>query len=343
VLYAVVVVVLRVLHFTSGLIGPGTSTIPLRLYQVQAGRRMHVLGKEPGFAFSTVVNFRKIIQPCKVMTILGTITKKILILLPIIAVAVILYSWQIEPNILSVKYVDMKNELLQKDCTVFFMADLHLPMRNGVEKRLFACLQNSKPDIILLGGDVAAYGTNSAFVIDKLKTISGYGKTVMVMGNTDGCGSRQCVYCSIKYPEDKSSKYPFTILRNETMLLPDFNIRIVGPDDPVTEQNDTAIYKEAMGSNFNILLIHCVYKLMEYQKDRFNLILSGHTHGGQVFFLRPFVHWFDYMVEAKYLNGVFPIKKGIMIVTKGVGESFLPVRLGVLPEVVLIRLKKGAE
>jgi predicted MPP superfamily phosphohydrolase len=86
-----------------------------------------------------------------------------------------------------------------------------------------------------------------------------------------------------------------------------------------------------------------VYRLTDRQKGRFNLICSGHTHGGQIFLLRPFIHLFDPAVDKRYIKGFFPIKKAMMIVSSGVGTSVVPIRLGVVPEVVVIRLKKGTE
>lgn len=257
----------------------------------------------------------------------------------IIMIAFFFYSWQIEPNLLEVNRVVYNNHALVKNCTILFMTDLHIPLRKGMEKKLFQILGKCEPDIILLGGDIAAYETKPDIVAEKLRQIAGFGQTVMVRGNTDICGSRPCIYCYLKYPIDNLGDFPVAILRNETKTFQDFNIKIFGLDDPITNRNDTSFFKEMSDSNMNILLLHSIYKLSDKQKNRFNLILSGHTHGGQMFFLRPFAHWFDYMIDLKYLSGVFQLKKGLMIVSKGVGESFLPLRLGVVPEIHIIELQ----
>lgn len=273
----------------------------------------------------------------------GSTARKTLLLFAVCALAVFLYSWQIEPNLLSTKYVDMKSPLLKKDCTVFFMADLHIPLTKRMEKALFAALEKQKPDIILIGGDFAKYKTPAAYSLEKLTAISRYGTTIMVLGNTDQCGSRQCVYCALKYPVDRLRDQPFSILRNAVQYCKEYNISVYGLDDPVTLKDDTACIGSVPDSQFNVLLLHSVYRLTERQKDRFNLICSGHTHGGQVFFLQPIIHKFDPAIDKRYMKGFFSIKKGIMIVSSGVGTSFLPLRLGIVPEVVIIRLKKGVE
>jgi len=267
--------------------------------------------------------------------------KKLTLAVIFFLAGVLLYSWQIEPNLLSIKRIEFNAPLLKNNCTVLFIADLHLPLKQGLEKKLFFFIKNQKPDMILLGGDIAGYRTQPAYVAEELKRIASYGTTVMVRGNTDQCGDRQCIYCFLKYPNNELKHFPATILRNETMLFPTYNIKLFGLDDPITNHNDTLIFKERSDSNVNILLVHSIHKLSEIQKSRFDLILSGHTHGGQIFLLKPFVHLFDNMVDTRYLNGVFPIKKGLMIVTRGLGESFLPLRLGVFPEAIIIKLKKG--
>jgi len=253
---------------------------------------------------------------------------------------ILLYSWKIEPTLLCVKTIDRSVMSLKKDCTIVFMADLHIPLNRHIEQKVFAALDKIRPDIILIGGDFSAYHTTSRYSIDKLNEIARYGKTVMVMGNTDVCRSRQCVYCSLKYPVDRLANFPFSILRNDTLALPEFGIRIVGLDDPVTMRDDTLLLRPAGQPCCNVLLLHSVYKLTDDQKQRFDIICSGHTHGGQVFFLRPFLHRFDPAVDQRYVSGIFPVNKTIMAVTSGIGQSFLPFRLGVPPEIMVFHLHR---
>jgi uncharacterized protein len=268
---------------------------------------------------------------------------KILLLLLTLAAAVAIYCWQIEPNMLSIKHVEIKSPLLAKDCTVFFMTDLHVPLSKTMEIALYNSLEKQKPDIILIGGDFSRYKTRASFAREKLAAIANFGTTIMVLGNSDQCGSRQCVYCFLKYTVDRLYQQPFSILRNKMQSFPEYNINVFGLDDPVTLKDDPGSIESVPDSQFNILLLHSVYRLTALQKERFGLICSGHTHGGQVFFLRPFIHLFDPAIDKRYIKGLFHLKKGMMIVSSGIGNSFLPIRLGVVPEVVVISLKKGNE
>ena len=167
-----------------------------------------------------------------------------------------------------------------------------------------------------------------------------YGKVIMVLGNSDVCGPRQCVYCAMRYPIDCLDRLPATILRNDSIVVPDLGIKVFGLDDPVTNLDDTTVIRSVRGPYFNILLVHSVYKLTDDQKQRFDLICSGHSHGGQVFFLRPFLHAFDNTIDRHYVGGVYTMQKMVMLMTTGIGVSFLPLRLGVPPEVVVVHLRK---
>ena len=268
-------------------------------------------------------------------------TKTITIGLSTALLAVLVfYSWQIEPRQLRERTIELVNPVIKRDCTIIFMADLHIPLINGLEDKILAALRRNKPDIILIGGDFSANRTDASYAIDKLKLLSRYGKVVMVLGNTDLCGLRQCVYCALKYPVDRLAQLPTTILRNDSILLPDLGVRVVGLDDPVTNNDDTLAVGPSDGASFNILLLHNNYKLTADQKRRFDLVCSGHTHGGQLFFVKPFLHLFDRTIDMRFISGLFWVGKTAVVVTSGIGESFLPLRMGVVPEIVVIHVRK---
>jgi predicted MPP superfamily phosphohydrolase len=114
-------------------------------------------------------------------------------------------------------------------------------------------------------------------------------------------------------------------------------------DDPVTNNDDTLCIASAPGPYCNILLLHSVYKLTADQKRRFDVICSGHSHGGQFFFLKPFLHALDPTIDRRYTGGLYMLHKTVILVTTGLGESFLPLRMGVPPEIMVIHVRKKEE
>jgi predicted MPP superfamily phosphohydrolase len=81
------------------------------------------------------------------------------------------------------------------------------------------------------------------------------------------------------------------------------------------------------------------------EKD-YDLFLAGHTHGGQITLLFPFIYLTPTLVETNYIRGDFyfgdPDNPGtgmMMTVTRGLGMSLAPIRYNSTPEVTLIILK----
>lgn len=84
-----------------------------------------------------------------------------------------------------------------------------------------------------------------------------------------------------------------------------------------------------------ILLSHTpdIYYDVEEEVD---LILAGHTHGGQIcipFFGAPVV---PSKYGSKFAERIINDGKNLMIITKGLGTSILPVRINSVPEIVVI-------
>ena len=68
-----------------------------------------------------------------------------------------------------------------------------------------------------------------------------------------------------------------------------------------------------------------------------DLILSGHTHGGQVNLLGyvPYTPW----GSGKYLKGMYDQNNTKIYVSKGIGTTFLPIRFGAKAEIAVFYLK----
>jgi predicted MPP superfamily phosphohydrolase len=74
--------------------------------------------------------------------------------------------------------------------------------------------------------------------------------------------------------------------------------------------------------------------------NEYNLMLSGHTHGGQITILFPFQDLSPTMFETKYVRGDFWFDNTLLVVCRGLGFSIAPVRYNSTPEIVIIELNK---
>ena len=90
---------------------------------------------------------------------------------------------------------------------------------------------------------------------------------------------------------------------------------------------------------FAILLSHSPQMFMKADLTKFDLVLTGHTHGGQVRLPGLGPLWLPAGSEG-YGSGWFYGIHAQMYVSRGVGTSILPIRFLCRPELALITLKR---
>ena len=118
-------------------------------------------------------------------------------------------------------------------------------------------------------------------------------------------------------------------------------IWIVGVDDPYLhkDQLDQAL-APADGPGPKILLTHSPNVYPEAVKNKLDLVLAGHTHGGQV--RLPFIGAAIAPGQGLFPRwdyGIYQQDLSTMIISCGLGESDLPIRFNIKPEVVRITLR----
>ena len=117
-------------------------------------------------------------------------------------------------------------------------------------------------------------------------------------------------------------------------------LQLVGIDDWSWAQNDWAkAFKGVDRARPSVLLSHQPSVFDRPQTEGVSLILSGHTHGGQV--RLPLVGApARFMDEFKYLRGRFERERTQLYVTRGTGVIGVPLRLGARPEIAVLRLRR---
>jgi len=126
---------------------------------------------------------------------------------------------------------------------------------------------------------------------------------------------------------------------NKTSVPESFTL--VGLDDG-SLLSDTlhTLTKDNDKSQFILLLAHEPQNMMLYSKENVDLILSGHAHGGQV--RLPFVGGLvapDQGFLPDYTEGLHEENGVSMIISRGIGNSVVPVRVFNRPEIICIDLK----
>ena len=120
---------------------------------------------------------------------------------------------------------------------------------------------------------------------------------------------------------------------------------IIGVDDPVTARDrlDLAL-RDTDCRSPRLLLAHSPQLYPHAVQSGLDLMLAGHTHGGQIrlpIFGAPFVPSMGFFPAWDY--GLYSCGRTTMIVSAGLGESCLPVRFNIRPEFALITLRGSPE
>ena len=112
----------------------------------------------------------------------------------------------------------------------------------------------------------------------------------------------------------------------------------------VTEISETTLRNLASsnGAEFKIFLTHQPQEFLinSAVKNNYDLFLAGHTHGGQITLVFPFIQLTPTLVETRFIKGDFYFNKMLAVICGGLGMSLAPVRYNSTPEIVIITLTR---
>jgi uncharacterized protein len=221
--------------------------------------------------------------------------------------------------------------------TIAFLSDVHHGpfVPRAYVRSVVEMTNRLRPDIVALGGDYCHSGTRFiAPALEELGLLKAPMGRFAVLGNHDH-------WDGYKESVEGLEEARIPLLRNSGTWVEKggARLRIGGVGDLWTDkQNVKAALDDATGRDAVILLSHNPDLAESLVDDRVGLMLSGHTHGGQVvvpFFGAPCV---PSAFGQKYLRGMVEGPRCRVFVSRGAGTISPPVRLFCRPEVVLITL-----
>ncbi len=211
-------------------------------------------------------------------------------------------------------------------------------------------VNSAKPDLVLIAGDFITttprYIELSAELIGRIR--SKYG-TLSCVGDHDNWAYRT------NYQKSKD-EIKSALAKNNIQMIDNSNQIIYINDSKILISFITNTYidrpnDEVLGllrdpSNekfFKILVSHqpSQFLIDSAKVNKYNLLLSGHTHGGQITFLFPFFNLSPTLFETKYVRGDFWFGDLLLIVNRGLGMSLAPIRYNSTPEITIITLSRN--
>lgn len=235
-----------------------------------------------------------------------------------------------------VVHYEFSDKRIQQPLKVLVVSDLHITKMVSVEKvknwvKYFNDLQ---PDVILLPGDIAddKYEDIKPQInsLKKLKAPRGIFYTI---------GNHEVYHNAFKW-ESVFAGLGWQVLHNSGAGIEQSGVYVAGvPDIGGFAVNIAQSVGEASDSEYRILLAHEPITALKIKDTKVDLLVAGHTHGGQIF---PF-NWLVKMGNAGFVCGEYQVRDTRMLISCGAGYWGPPMRLFAPSDVLLIELKPEIE
>lgn len=221
---------------------------------------------------------------------------------------------------------------------IAFASDFHYESRFNRKRLpgLLKALQATEADVLLLGGDYRGRnGGNLTELFDLLHTFRPPYGTYGVMGNHENNANYEIV-------KEEMKRTGIHLLEHEVDTLWKENeyILLCGIRNPFDlKQNGVSPTLNLHPDDYVIMLVHTPDYAEDTDISNTDLVLAGHTHGGQVSFFKRYTpaHFSKY--GTRFMTGLKHNSAGIpVIITNGIGTSRKDIRLFTPSEIVLITL-----
>lgn len=223
---------------------------------------------------------------------------------------------------------------------IAFASDFHYESRFNRKRLpgLLKALQATEADVLLLGGDYRGRnGGNLTELFDLLHTFRPPYGTYGVMGNHENNTNYEIV-------KEEMKRTGIHLLEHEVDTLWKENeyILLCGIRNPFDlKQNGVSPTLNLRPDDYVIMLVHTPDYAEDTDISNTDLVLAGHTHGGQVSFFKRYTpaHFSKY--GTRFMTGLKHNSAGIpVIITNGIGTSRKDIRLFTPSEIVLVTLYK---
>ena len=244
--------------------------------------------------------------------------------------------------------------------TILHVSDIHFD--NAVKKNtvLWEALHGCKADLILITGDFITHDCYIGPLCEFLHGSSARDGIFGILGNHDyyyrtlwqhfrhSLLGKEFPANNWKVLVNSMDQLGIRILINEFVAIRSEhgpNIFVEGTDDPVLGKPQiSAATLDYDDSDLKILMSHSpdILYSQELGKKRFDILLSGHTHGGQVRMpgVGPLITGTDY-ASRKEAFGLYKTSNGMYVnVSSGIGYSLMRIRVNCPPEIILVELTR---
>jgi predicted MPP superfamily phosphohydrolase len=222
--------------------------------------------------------------------------------------------------------------------TILQLSDLHVEMSEAAMERVIDLLGEVRYDLCVLTGDYRGktWGSYDATLAGMARVVAGLkGQIYGVLGNHD-------TICMVPGLEAMGIR----LLLNESDVIERGGQRLhLGGIDDAHFYGMENIEKATAAiphDEFSILISHTPEVYRQAAHADFNLLLSGHTHGGQICLPGGIPITLDSILPRSMGSGAWKYHDMIGYTSVGAGSSIVPVRFNCPPEITLHHLRPSS-
>jgi uncharacterized protein len=255
----------------------------------------------------------------------------------------------LEPHQVEITHQRIRIEGLPEEFEGFRIVQLsdthHSPFLDDSEIAEAVRLANKlQPDLIVLTGDYVSHSRDYIpGCAQALGALSSPHGVVAVLGNHDHWTDGEMMKSALE-------SEGIRVLSNESILIEreSASLRLAGIDDITVKRDDLAAALDGTTEEeVRILLSHNPAIIRRAARAKVDLVLSGHTHGGQINWRsligredRPVSRWLR-RTSRRLLRGHVQFGKTHLYVNRGLGTVIVPLRYGCPPEITVLELIAG--
>jgi len=266
-------------------------------------------------------------------------------IIPVVCVMIVIgYSYIHMQDVKHVEYQIQTNKSISQNYRVALISDLHYPNTMDFSKLSTYCDKISKEDVdlVILAGDIVDEKTSKQEMQEAFMALGNIRSRLgiyYVYGNHD-----QALYSfpspfTVEELEQSILDQNITILSDSVQQLTD-DLTIIGRQDRSIVQNNVRLSSKELLANvdqddFLLIVDHQPKDLAINDQNGYDLQVSGHTHGGQMF---PVGLMTDLLGFGEMNYGYRQMEHLQVIVTSGIAGWGYPLRLGSQSEYVIINI-----
>ena len=255
-----------------------------------------------------------------------TISEKTIGIISLLIIIIISIYGMFNARKVLLKKITVKSSKINRNYNIIFISDVHLGTNTSKHlSKILNKIQTLEYDFLLIGGDLI---DSSSFKLNDLNLLNNFKKDIYFVN-----GNHEYYLKDFKNKIEQLKKFKIKVLKNSSIQINDINI--IGIDDLQSKFSKIKFVEKLNKKNlFNLVLSHKP-DIWDNIKSKNDLMLSGHTHNGQIF---PFN--FLVKLKFKFIYGIYEYKKSKLYVSSGAGCWGPKLRIGSSNEIVNIHLTK---